>query len=160
MRTALALGIATLLGLIACAGVGVGLRSTSECHDVFGACVLYAPDAPASVRGHMVAAFLAAAEHWGDKPDAIAGWTVVVHGYGPNPFNRGFLWGLTNPETKRVDVWLERPTCPELVVVHEWGHAASLAAGSEGRPHLPNVPDDVRFDDNLILITLAGHEGC
>lgn len=160
MRKALTLSIA-ILGLAACAGVGAKFRNDNPgCQMVYGACVLYASDAPASIREHMAGAFEAAATHWGDKPDAIKGWTVVVHGYGPTPFFPGILWGITFPETRRVDFWQEHPLCPEVVFVHEWGHAAHAAAGGDGRPHESPTTDDPRFDDNLILAGLRERTVC
>lgn len=158
------LGYSAVLGLavtLSCVGPRAKPATAYDpCHYVYGACVLYTTDAPVHARVRIGQAFERAARHWGTEPTAIAGWTLVIHGYGPTPWNRGILWGVTNPDSKRIDVWVEYPTCPEVVTVHEWGHAASLAAGGIGRPHLPGIPDDPKFEDASILSTLHGLGGC
>jgi hypothetical protein len=152
--------IALLVTVAGCVGLRVG-PPANPCHEVYGACVLYAVDAPPQVRQRIGPAFKASATHWNTAPTAIAGWTVVVHGYGPQLWFGGVLWGLTNPGTKRVDIWVQYPTCPEVVTMHEWGHAASLAAGGDGLPHhVDSALDDPRFDEAAILATLRGTEGC
>lgn len=151
------LGVAVALS---CVGPQTKRAAYDPCHYVYGACVLYAPDAPIHARQRITQAFERAAQHWGTEPTAIAGWTLVVHGYGPALVDGGILWGITIPSTKRIDVWIKYPTCPEAVTVHEWGHAASSAAGDAGRPHYPGVPDDPGFDNTRIITSLHGLGGC
>lgn len=158
------LSIAALLGfatLLACLGPQPKAATPVDaCEYVYGACVLYAPDATLLTHTRIKTAFERAAQHWGDKPNALTGWTVVAHGYGPTPAFGGFLWGITFIDKDRLDFWVEYPRCPEVVFVHEWGHAASWASGSTGRPHVPGQPDDAGFDEAAILASLRGLEGC
>lgn len=157
VTAALTLGFAAIL---ACVGPAPKPAVVDSCDYVYGACVLYTPEAPRLAHQRIEQAFERAALHWGTKPTALTGWTVVVHGYGPQPVAGGFLWGITLVDRSRVDYWIEYPTCPEAVFVHEWGHASDWAAGGSGIPHLPGVPDDARYDDAAILKTLAGLKGC
>jgi hypothetical protein len=143
-----------------CAAPEVGRRVSDPCHRIYGACVLYSAETPGFVSDRVRGAFERAASYWGTGPDAITGWTVVFHGYGARSAGRFAYWGLTSDYARRVDVAIEYPTCPEVVFIHEWGHAASLAAGGVGRPHLPGIPDDPGFDDAKILAALHGLEGC
>lgn len=158
------LQIIALLGfavLLACVGPQPKLATTPDsCDYVYGACVLYDSDATTLTRARIKTAFERAAQHWGSEPTALKGWTIVAHGYGPVPAFNGFLWGITFVEKNRLDYWIEYPTCPEVVFVHEWGHASDWAAGGLGRPHVPGKPDDARYDDRAILATLRGLEGC
>jgi hypothetical protein len=57
-----------------------------------------------------------------------------------------------------MDVALEMPLCPELVLVHEMGHAFSVAAGGDGRPH--GDDEDPKLDDAIILLALEDLPGC
>jgi len=149
-----------LAAAIACVTPRPVEQAFDPCQYVYGACVLYTNDAPVQARLRIMQTFERAAQHWGTTPDVLTGWTVVIHGYGPYIIGRSVLWGVTSPSTRRVDSWIERPTCPEVMTVHEWGHAASLAVGDIGRPHLPGVADDPGFDEAAILNTLHGLEGC
>jgi hypothetical protein len=138
----------------------------APCDEVYGACVLYGADAPYPIpHERLVQAFELAAKHWGEKPEAIRGWTVVVHGYAPMNLYGTDVWGITLPELKRLDFVYKHPTCPEPVFIHEFGHAASLARGEDGRPHdefsvMLNYDDEPRFKDSNIVQTLKGVPGC
>jgi hypothetical protein len=133
----------------------------SPCLNVHGACVLFDASFPPDSRRYLCsridAAWERGAVYWGADPDSLRGWTVVMHGYSPLLFGQS-LWGLTTEAARRVDVALERPTCPEFVLVHELGHAFSVAAGGEGRPH--GDDEDPLLDDAAILGALDGVPGC
>lgn len=149
MTRGVALVLALLLG--ACAAPRATIRvpaAIGPCEYVEGACVRRAADAVDAVD--VEAAVLASARYWGTAPGVLAGWTIVVHGREPV----ADAWGLTFGTLRRVDFVVQFPGCPAAVLVHEWGHAASFAAGGDGRPHRPRG-DDPRFDDALILRALG-----
>lgn len=150
------LALAAALVLPAC-------RGPAPCLDVHGACVLFDGDFPPDARGFVKAriapAFDRGATYWDADPDSLRGWVIVVHGYWPMSIHGMNVWGRTDDEERRIDLALQRPLCPELVLVHELGHAFGAAENGDTRPHGPD--EDPRFEDEAIMrLALDGVQGC
>ncbi len=123
----------------------------TEWVDVYGAHVFYQPDVrqPMS-KAALRQTFEAAARYWGTKPDALKGWVVIQRGYDPWQLRENWVWGVSFMALQRVDFSTERPDCPSLVLVHEWGHAG---AGIEDH-------SDSRFGDSEIYAFLVKEGVC
>lgn len=147
-----AVGVAVLAGAHYAKPYLPDTRVAEVCEQqVHGACIVYAPGAPRIPDERFEGMFRAAAEHWGSGLDVLDGYTVVVKGRDPYPFGDLWIWGVTIPELRRLDFATPQARCPDLVFLHEWGHAAGVLGHS-----------DPRFEDAAILATLVQLEvtGC
>lgn len=149
---AIVLMVTTLFA--ACAATtrtGVVARQACDA-EVYGACVVYDPGVQHIPVSRLEAMFRTAAKHWDTEPEAIRGWTVVVKARDPFMFGTDLVWGITLFAVKRVDFALPAARCPEVVFVHEWGHAGANVLGH----------DDPRFESSAIWQRLAeaGADGC
>ena len=152
---ALAVGVA-LAASLACSALIPEPRPSSPpspcAQEVYGACVVYDKGVERIPAARLESMFRAAAVHWNTEPGAIAGYTVVVKGRDPYDLGGNLIWGVTLLDVRRLDFAVPAPPCPELVFVHEWGHAGAGVLGHE----------DPRFEDAAIRANLAAMEvpGC
>jgi hypothetical protein len=122
-----------------------GLSAFNPCtQEVYGACVIYDAGVDLIPDARMAGMFRAAAAHWGTPVDAITGYTVIVKGRDPYDLAGSWIWGVTISDMKRLDFATPVARCPDLVFIHEWGHAGAGVAGHE----------DPRFEDDAIRATL------
>jgi hypothetical protein len=148
----LSVGAAVIAG---CTGLNAVLPPppavTNGYTEVYGTRVYYQPDvllplSPADLKR----AFEAAAKYWDTEPSSMQGWVVVQRGNDPWSVEDMWVWGVSFMDIKRLDFATMRPDCPQMVFLHEWGHAGASILGH----------DDERFDDNRIHAFLVTEGIC
>ena len=153
MRRLFLAGMTCLALGFACAGnQPVQSPAPGPCDQVvYGACVIYTDGAPYISQERFRKAFEFAAKYWDGDVYATEGWTLLVRGRDAYMLDV-LVWGVALPSLKRFEFATPNATCPEIIFVHEWGHAGAVIHNH----------DDLRFADGAIVAALhdAGIDGC